>query len=271
MDGSANGHAPAVGDTCVTTRRIGGANRPSTSTLTHFDPPRTWGVQGIDGPIRAVVDVQVEPLGDTRSRLTITGRVIPRRRQHGPGVYHARGAAEQVDAAELGDRRGGARVQRLPIRDVDRARPGARPGILALPRSGLNCGGVPVQQCQQCALARQSTPADVAEAINAEAGERVVSGTYLWLLRTGQRDNPTMKHIIAIARFFGVPPTYFFPDDTMQHAVPADLAAALSDDKVREMALRAAGLSDRSLKAITDMIHNARTVEGLPDDVSPAD
>jgi hypothetical protein len=54
-----------------------------------------------------------------------------------------------------------------------------------------------------------------------------------------------------------------------QDAVPAELAAALSDDKVREMALRAAGLSDRSLKAITDMIDSARTVEGLPDDASP--
>lgn len=110
------------------------------------------------------------------------------------------------------------------------------------------------------------TPAEVAEAINAAAGERVVSGTYLWLLRTGQRDNPTLKHLIALARFFGVPPTYFFPDDTGQDAVPAEVVAALSDDKVREMALRAAGLSDRSLRAITDMISSARTVEGLPDD-----
>jgi len=114
------------------------------------------------------------------------------------------------------------------------------------------------------------TPAEVAEAINAASDERVVSGTYLWLLRTGQRDNPTMKHIIAIARFFGVPPTYFFPDDTMQQgAVPAHLAAALSDDKVREMALRAAGLSDRSLTAITDMINSARTMEGLPATPAP--
>jgi hypothetical protein len=49
------------------------------------------------------------------------------------------------------------------------------------------------------------TPAEVAEAINEAAGERVVSGTYLRLPRTGQRDNPTMKHLIAMARFFGVP------------------------------------------------------------------
>jgi transcriptional regulator with XRE-family HTH domain len=111
------------------------------------------------------------------------------------------------------------------------------------------------------------TPAEAADAINADAGERVISGTYLWLLRTGQRDNPTMKHLIAIARFFGVPPTYFFPDDAMQQGeVPAELTAALSDDKVRELALRAAGLSDRALAAITDMIRSARTVEGLPGD-----
>jgi hypothetical protein len=36
---------------------------------------------------------------------------------------------------------------------------------------------------------RSYTPAEVAEAINETAGERVVSGTYLWLLRTGQRDD----------------------------------------------------------------------------------
>jgi len=110
------------------------------------------------------------------------------------------------------------------------------------------------------------TPAEVADAINAAAGERVVSGTYLWLLRTGQRDNPTMKHLIAIARFFAVPPTYFFPDDSLdENAVPAELTAALGDAQVREMALRAVGLSDRSLKAITNMIDNARSVEGLPE------
>jgi transcriptional regulator with XRE-family HTH domain len=110
------------------------------------------------------------------------------------------------------------------------------------------------------------TPAEAAEAINEGAGDKVVSGTYLWLLRTGQRDNPTMKHLIAIARFFAVPPTYFFPDDSLdENAVPAELTAALGDEKVREMALQAAGLSDRSLKAITDMINSARSVEGLPD------
>ena len=64
--------APAVGAKCVTTRRIGGANRPSTSELVHIDSPRAWGVRGTDGPIRAAVDVLVEPVTDVRSRLTIS-------------------------------------------------------------------------------------------------------------------------------------------------------------------------------------------------------
>jgi uncharacterized protein YndB with AHSA1/START domain len=81
MDGRGDGtQAPAVGAKCVTTRRIGGANRPATSEVVHIDPPGTWGVRGLDGPIRATVDVVVQPVTDARSRLTIsvdfTGRGI---------------------------------------------------------------------------------------------------------------------------------------------------------------------------------------------------
>ena len=68
--GAASG-VPTVGDRCITSRRIGGAVRSATSQLTHIDPPQTWGVHGGDGPIRAIVDLTVEPLGDTHSRLTI--------------------------------------------------------------------------------------------------------------------------------------------------------------------------------------------------------
>jgi hypothetical protein len=63
---------PSVGARCLTTRRISFANRPITAELTHIEPPKTWGVRGIDGPIRAIVDVTVETVTDTRSRLTIT-------------------------------------------------------------------------------------------------------------------------------------------------------------------------------------------------------
>ena len=73
MESPGNGtETPAVGARCVTTRRIGGASRPSTSELVQIDPPRAWGVRGTDGPIRAAVDVLVEPVTGSRSRLTIS-------------------------------------------------------------------------------------------------------------------------------------------------------------------------------------------------------
>jgi hypothetical protein len=62
---------PAVGDHCLTTRRIGGAERSATSELVRLDPPNGWAVRGLDGPIRAKVEVLVESLTDQRSRLTI--------------------------------------------------------------------------------------------------------------------------------------------------------------------------------------------------------
>jgi hypothetical protein len=77
QDGVLGGHMngdgpPGVGDLCVTTRKIAGAERTVTSEITHIDPPITWGVRGIDGPIRAIVDVTVSALPEGgRSRLKI--------------------------------------------------------------------------------------------------------------------------------------------------------------------------------------------------------
>jgi hypothetical protein len=47
-----DGGTPGVHAQCVTTRRIGFANRPSTSELTHIDSPNRWGVRGIDPSAR---------------------------------------------------------------------------------------------------------------------------------------------------------------------------------------------------------------------------
>jgi uncharacterized protein YndB with AHSA1/START domain len=66
------GKTPDVGSKCITTRRIGGGERAVTSEITKLDPPTSWAVHGIDGPIRATVDVTVEPAnGSARSRVTI--------------------------------------------------------------------------------------------------------------------------------------------------------------------------------------------------------
>ena len=48
------------------------AERPSTSEVVRIDPPNAWSVHGIDGPIRASVDLDIERLSETRSRLTIS-------------------------------------------------------------------------------------------------------------------------------------------------------------------------------------------------------
>lgn len=107
---------------------------------------------------------------------------------------------------------------------------------------------------------------DVAEAINSAAGESVISATYIWALRTGRSTNPTLKRLRALAAFFGVPPVYFLDDAEVGLEVgQAELIPYLKDDRLRGLVLRAAGLSDRSLRAISEIVENARTVEGVPE------
>lgn len=76
QQGVVSGHMDApttrVGSQCTTVRRIGGREREVTTKITEYDPPRRWADRGIDGPIRAIVEVTVEPLADgSGSRLTI--------------------------------------------------------------------------------------------------------------------------------------------------------------------------------------------------------
>jgi transcriptional regulator with XRE-family HTH domain len=98
-----------------------------------------------------------------------------------------------------------------------------------------------------------------------EQGGPSISGTYLWYLRKGERDNPTKKHLEALASFFEVPPSYFF-DEEDARAIDDQLAllSALRNARVQKVALRAAGLSPESLKALAKMIGQARKLEGLP-------
>jgi uncharacterized protein YndB with AHSA1/START domain len=76
QQGAVSGHMDAattrVGSKCVTVRRIGGREREVTTEITEYDPPHRWADRGIEGPIRAIVVVTVEPLADrSRARLTI--------------------------------------------------------------------------------------------------------------------------------------------------------------------------------------------------------
>jgi uncharacterized membrane protein len=62
-----------VGKRVRETRRVPGGNRSMTYEITEHDPPRQSSFRVLDGPIRAVGTVSIEPLGDgSRSRLTLT-------------------------------------------------------------------------------------------------------------------------------------------------------------------------------------------------------
>ena len=71
LRGELDGPETHVGSRCTTVRKIGGGERAVTTQITEYDPPRRWADRGIDGPVRAAVDVTVEPLGESRSRVTI--------------------------------------------------------------------------------------------------------------------------------------------------------------------------------------------------------
>lgn len=67
-----DGVQPTVGSRVVVTRRVGRVERAMTVELAELDPPRSWAVRGIDGPVRGNVKGRIEPLDDgARSRVTI--------------------------------------------------------------------------------------------------------------------------------------------------------------------------------------------------------
>jgi transcriptional regulator with XRE-family HTH domain len=103
---------------------------------------------------------------------------------------------------------------------------------------------------------------EVARAIT-EAGTPI-SGTYIWQLRKGLRTNPTVRHLEALGRYFGVGPTYFIDDDYAAR-VDADLTRLilLRDLGVERVALRMVGLSKEAQEAISRTVEQARRQEGL--------
>jgi transcriptional regulator with XRE-family HTH domain len=106
-------------------------------------------------------------------------------------------------------------------------------------------------------------------AMNEAAGRPVISYNYLYQLRRGTKTEPGHSRLAAIARFFGVPVSYFTDDETdaahvEKQVTERGVTAALQDQGVRDVAFRAAGLSSGSLAAILSVIDNARRLEGLP-------
>ncbi|TCP50782.1 hypothetical protein EV191_10742 [Tamaricihabitans halophyticus] len=102
----------------------------------------------------------------------------------------------------------------------------------------------------------------VAAAITSR-GEVTISQSYLWQLRKAKKDNPTVKHLQALAGFFGVPTSYFFDDATTDRvdaqladlrAERARLQALTTQDDARLMAMRAGELSAHRRQQVMDLL-----------------
>jgi transcriptional regulator with XRE-family HTH domain len=116
---------------------------------------------------------------------------------------------------------------------------------------------------------------EVASAIR-DSGESM-SATYLWMLRRGERTNPTMRHLQALAGFFGVAPAYFF-DDAVTRRTDRDLEllSSLRQLGAKRVALRtvlaSAGLSEASQRLVQQVVDRCLELEGLSegDEAGPA-
>ncbi|WP_231999854.1 helix-turn-helix domain-containing protein [Mycobacterium sp. 1245852.3] len=110
----------------------------------------------------------------------------------------------------------------------------------------------------------QLSNAAAANAITRETGVSI-SSAYLWQLRAGLKVNPTLQHLRAIAQFFGVPPSYLIdPDVNTEVDAQLGLLQALRDTGVRELAMRASGLTPQAIESLTAMVDHVRRLEHLP-------
>ncbi|MEU5977789.1 hypothetical protein [Streptomyces sp. NPDC047315] len=97
-----------------------------------------------------------------------------------------------------------------------------------------------------------------------EATGGTISGTYLWELATGKKRNVTLEQLDVLAEYFGVPPEYFLNEEAAQRVnAQLQLARALRDARVRNLALRAEGLTPESLDALLIMVEQVRTMQNL--------
>ena len=118
---------------------------------------------------------------------------------------------------------------------------------------------------------------EVAEAIKRDQNFDI-SAAYINYICTGERENPGVQQVSAIARFFGVPAAFLLGEGDTGHVareleqlrdavrVREKLEAAddaMNDPGVRVVALKARGLSPSHLKLVSAMLDQVREIEGL--------
>ena len=115
-----------------------------------------------------------------------------------------------------------------------------------------------------------NTPRDGQEYSNEQVASAIssrgvvkISQSYIWQLRKSKKDNPTYKHLQALAGFFGVPVSYFF-DDAVTDRVAAQLQRLRAEQRrlgeiagssdVQLMAMRAGELSPHRRRLVMELL-----------------
>lgn len=105
-----------------------------------------------------------------------------------------------------------------------------------------------------------------------------ISQSYIWQLRKGKKDNPTFKHLQALAGFFGVPVSYFFDDEVTDRvdqqleevkAEQARLSRIMDSSDAQLMALRAGELSPEGRRQVMDLLDVVHRLEQAEKDARP--
>lgn len=104
------------------------------------------------------------------------------------------------------------------------------------------------------------------------------SAAYLWQLHRGERTNPTLRHLRAMAQYFDVPVSYFTDDDVAREMINEEILArreldkSMVDSGVSAVFLRGdlAALSPEGKRMAADMIHQLRKLEQGPKKPRPS-
>jgi ESX-1-secreted protein regulator len=107
---------------------------------------------------------------------------------------------------------------------------------------------------------------EVAAAIKAKGTGVTCSPTYLWHLRNGTRDNPTLKHLHALAEFFHVPIVALVgtPEEAAAVHAQMDLVRFVREYPwLEELVTLLLSLNPDGQQAVVGLIRDLATIPGL--------
>ncbi|MFJ9363905.1 XRE family transcriptional regulator [Nocardia sp. NPDC101769] len=94
-----------------------------------------------------------------------------------------------------------------------------------------------------------------------------ISAVYVAQLRSGLKQNPSLKHAAGLAAAFGVDIRFFTDDEVWQRGrQEIEFLRLSSSPDLESIAFRAVDLSQQSLASLTDYLRFLRVQEGLPAD-----